>query len=307
MHAAVLRYFVAVARAGSIRKASEELHVASSAVSRQIQKIEDELGTPLFERLPNGLRLTQAGLITLRHAKATLHDFELLKSELGQLKGKKTGQVRIASLDSLFVRFLPEEISAFHALHPSVDFRIQSGVHNRIATLVAEGEADIGITFNLPHPEDTQLISDVPMPLMAMVAADHPLARESSVTLSQCSQYNLLLQLDTEPIRSLIEVELSALDRVGRTLVRSNNLMMLKPLIMSGAGVAFYTPVGMADEIARGAIVGVPLEGTRLGGLRLGLLVRRRQQLTPAASALVEQLGKSLSRLRFERKEAEQA
>ena len=61
MHAAVLRYFAAVARAGSIRKASEELHVASSAVSRQMQKLEEELGTPLFERLPNGLRLTQAG------------------------------------------------------------------------------------------------------------------------------------------------------------------------------------------------------------------------------------------------------
>lgn len=297
MHAAVLRYFVAVARAGSIRKASEELHVASSAVSRQIQKIEDELGTPLFERLPNGLRLTQAGKATLRHAKATLHDFELLTGELGALKGKKTGLVSIAALDSLFVRFLPDQIKEFHKLHPAVNFRVHSGVQSRIATMVAEGEIDIGITFNLPHPDDTRFIAEIPMPLMAMVSADHPLAKRPSVSLSECAQYNLLLQVDTEPLRSMIEVELSSLERTGRALVTSNNLMLLRPLIEAGVGVAFYTPLGMADQIRSGTIVGVPLEGSRLGGMRLGLLVPRRRQLSQAAEAMAAQLGKALGQL----------
>jgi DNA-binding transcriptional LysR family regulator len=292
-----LRYFVVVARAGSIRKASEELHVASSAVSRQIQKIEDELGTPLFERLPNGLRLTQAGMVTLRHAKATLHDFDLLKSELGALKGKNTGLVTIAALDSLFVRFLPEQIIKFHTAHPAVNFRVHSGVQSRIATMVAEGDVDIGITFNLPHPEDTEFIADIPMPLMAMVAADHPLARLSSVSLSECAQYNLLLQIDTEPLRSLIEVELSSLERSGRTMTTSNNLMILRPMIEAGLGVAFYTPLGMADQIRAGTIVGIPLKGSRLGGLRIGMLVPRRRQLSRAAQAMGEQLAGALADL----------
>lgn len=297
MHAAVLRYFVAVARVGSIRKASEELHVASSAVSRQIQKIEDELGTPLFERLPNGLRLTQAGVVTLRHAKATLHDFDLLKSELGALKGKNTGLVTIAALDSLFVRFLPEQIIAFHKAHPAVNFRVHGGVQSRISTMVAEGDVDIGITFNLPHPEDTEFIADIPMPLMAMVAANHPLAKLTSVSLSECAQYNLLLQIDTEPLRSLIEVELSSLERSGRTMTTSNNLMILRPMIEAGLGVAFYTPLGMADQIRDGTIVGVPLKGSRLGGLRIGMLVPRRRQLSRAAQAMAEQLAKALAEL----------
>ena len=297
MHAAVLRYFLAVARAGSIRQASEELHVAASAVSRQIQKLEQELGTPLFERLPNGLRLTQAGHIVLRHAKDTLHDFSLLQSDLGKLKGKKTGTITLAALDSLFVRFLPEQILAFHRANPAVNFRVQSGVQNRIASLVAEGETDIGITFNLPHPEDTRFVADIPMPLMAMVSARHPLARKSSVTLSECAQYNLMLQVDTEPLRSLIEVELSSLERSGRTLVPSNNLLLLRPMIEAGVGVAFYTPLGMAEEIRKGSIVGVPLTSHRLGGLRLGLLIPRHRQLTDAAEAMVEQLGAALARL----------
>ncbi|MDE1995932.1 MAG: LysR family transcriptional regulator, partial [Rhizobiaceae bacterium] len=71
MHASILKYFAEVARSGSIRKASDELHVATSAVSRQIKKLEDELGTPLFERFSDGLRLTAAGEIVLKHSKDT--------------------------------------------------------------------------------------------------------------------------------------------------------------------------------------------------------------------------------------------
>jgi DNA-binding transcriptional LysR family regulator len=297
MHAAILKYFIAVARAGSIRKASEELHVASSAVSRQIQKLEDEMGTPLFERLPNGLRLTQAGIVTLRHAKTTLEEFDLLRSEIGALKGRNTGLVRIASLDSLVVHFIPEQIMAFHRDNPDVDFRVQCGSHGRVTHLVANGEADFGITFNLAHPEDTKLVHDVAMPLMAMVSASHPLAGRASVTLSECAEYDLLLHLDNEPIRSLIDVELSVFERTGRAIVTSNNLLMLRSMVLLGAGVAFYTPIGLIDEIRAGTIVGVPLTGTRLGGLRLGVLVPRRRRQTHAVEAAIQQMCDALGEL----------
>lgn len=297
MHAAILRYFVAVAKAGSIRKASDELHVASSAVSRQIQKLEDELGMPLFERLPNGLRLTQAGVVTLRHARTTLEEFDLLKSEIGSLKGKNTGLVRIASLDSLLVHYLPEQIAAFNKINPDVDFRVHAGSHARVTNLVAEGEADFGITFNLPHPEDTKLINDVTMPLMAMMSSDHPLADKESVTLTDCAKYDLLLHLDNEAIRSLIDVELSVFERTGRAFVTSNNLILLRSMVLMGAGIAFYTPIGMIDEIRAGSIVGVPLKGSRLDALRLGILVPRRRKLTHAAEAMVDQLSNALCEL----------
>jgi len=297
MHAAILRYFSVVARSGSIRKASEELHVATSALSRQIQKLEDELDTPLFERLPKGLRLTRAGEAVLEHADRTLQDFEVLRGELGALKGVKSGQVRIACLDSLLVNFLPNQIRAFNRAHPGVDYRVQSGAHSRITAMVADGDADFGITFNVSHPDDTQLIHDIAMPLKAMVAKDHPLARLPAVTLSECAQYNLLLQLDTEPIRSLIEVELSVLHRSGRNFVTSNHIMLLRQMIRFGLGVAFYTPIGLVEELDAGEIVGVPLKGTRLGSLRLGLLVPKRRQMTHAASAMVEQLGGALAEL----------
>lgn len=299
MHSAALRYFAVVARAGSIRRASEELNVAASAVSRQVQKIEYELGLPLFERLPDGLRLTEAGRHVLQHAEHTLHNYELLKGHIGEMKGLRTGVVSIAALDSLVVRFLPSLIDRYHKQHPAMNYRLRSTTHGTIAQMVADGEADIGVTFDLPHPEDLGFVHDVPMPLMAMVSAGHPLARQKSVSLLDCTQFNLLLQLDTLAIQSLIEVELSVLQRSGRVLMASNNLLMLKHMVLKGQGVAFYTPLGMMEEIEDGRIVPVPLSGTRLGGMRMGLLVPRRRKLTPAVQDVIERIGAELKALRL--------
>jgi len=299
MHAAILRYFSAVARFGSIRAAAAELHVASSAVSRQILKLEDELGVDLFERVPRGLRLTHAGTMVLRHARTTLDDFDLLKSELGAIRGKRTGTVRIATLESLLAEVLPGQIIRFHKDNPAVNFTVQSGTHPEISSLVAEGEVDLGITFDLAIPEDMEFRHDVPMPVMAMVAPDHPLAQHNQVTISECAQYSLLLQLDIEPLRSLIDVELSVLERSGRTLASSNNLQVLRGLVKGGLGVAFFTPLGLLNRNEAGAIKSISLAGTRLGGLRLGILVRRNRRRTLATEAFIDQFADTLKSLRL--------
>ncbi len=297
MHSAALRYFVAVAEGGSIRAASETLRIAASAVSRQIQKLEDELGVQLFERHSGGLHLTKEGRATLDHARSVLEDFEQLKAKISSFQGTNTGTVRIASLDSLFVGFLPEQVRAFHEKNPKVSFRIQGGGQGRITHLVAEGDADIGVAFNLYLPGGAKVVTDIAMPIMAMVASSHPLAKRHSVTLVECAEHDLLLHFDNEPIRSLIEMELSILDRAGRTLVASNNLLALRSMIVSGAGVAFFTPIGFRDEIRNGSIVAIPLQQTRLRGLRLGLLVPKKRRQTPAVQAMVGQLSAAFADL----------
>ena len=113
MHASVLKYFVEVARCGSIRKAAQNLYVASSAVNRQILKLEAEMGTDLFDRLPNGIRLNAAGERMLQHIRATLNDFHLMRGELDELKDERTGHVSVAAMDSLFVDLLPAAVEEF--------------------------------------------------------------------------------------------------------------------------------------------------------------------------------------------------
>ncbi|MGV8833375.1 MAG: LysR family transcriptional regulator [Devosia sp.] len=294
MHASVLKYFVEVARSGSIRKASEEVHVATSALSRQIRKLEDELGTPLFERFSDGLRLTHAGEIVLRHATETLRQFEAMRSDLGEMRGKKTGRVHITCLDSLAVQFLPEFVRKFHRQHPAIDFRIRTASYNNIFRLLTEGDCDIAITFDLGRPHELDLISAVKMPLMAIVAADHPLARQKQVTLQECAQFRLLLQLDNEVMSSMIAWEIGALDRVIRTFVATNNQMLLKPLILSGEGVAFFTCLGLLKELEAGEVKALPIAGLRLNSMQVGIVTPSRRQLTGATQVVVEALSTEL-------------
>jgi len=296
MHASILKYFVVVARTGSIHKASAELHIATSALSRQIKKLEEELDVSLFDRLSSGLRLTPAGEQVLRHASSTLHAFDQLRGALGAMQGKQVGRVRIMCLDSLMVSFLPEQLAQFHHCHPDVSFHVQATGHGRIRNAVANGEVDLGITFDLDRCDSTQMLHRVPMPLVVCVSANHPLATRQSLSLPECAQYKLLLQADTQPIRCLIDMELSLFERIGRPLLISNLQALLKPFIIQGTGVAFFTPLGFMEEIQRGDIVPIPITESRLRDLHMGILVQKRWQLTRPAEAVALALGQALQR-----------
>ena len=297
MHAAALRYVDEVARAGSIRQAAERLNVAASAVNRQILKLEEAFGVQLFERLPRGMRLTPAGEIVVRHVRATLFDFDRARGEISELKGVKSGLVRIACLDSLLAHVLPEVITDFSRKHPAVAYLVESGVHGRIVHLVADGDADIGVTFDLePHPE-LVFSADIPMPIMATMAASHPLAGRREVSVGECAAYPLLLQQDTHPIRSQIDVELQILHKLRRPLVACNNMVLLKQLVVNGLGVAFYTPIGFLNELEAGSVRAVPIAGAAISSLRIGLLLHRRRKPAPAAAALIDALSLALQRL----------
>ncbi len=294
MHAAVLKYVEAVARAGSIRQAAERLNVAASAIDRQILKLEESLGVQLFERLPKGLRITAAGELVLRHVRSTLHEFDRLQSEIDDIKGIKSGLIRIACLDSLMLRFVPEALVNFHEQHAAVAFTVVGGTHGAIAQLLTEGQADIGITFNLPSGPELEYFDDVPMPIVAMVARDHPLARYGKLAIEDCTDYPLLLQEDIRPIRSLIDIELLGIRDLRPPLVVSNNMMLLKPLIRRGTGIAFYSPIGFLDELERGELVGIPLDVQPFKQLRVGLMVHRRRKPTPATRAFLDLLREQL-------------
>ncbi|WP_339426625.1 LysR family transcriptional regulator, partial [Pseudomonas proteolytica] len=108
IHSPMIVYFDVIRRAGSIREAARRLNIASSAVNRQLLKLETELGTPLFERLPGGLRLTNAGATFARHSIGVLQDAERVRSELEALQGLRTGHVELVAVEGLSSDLLPD-------------------------------------------------------------------------------------------------------------------------------------------------------------------------------------------------------
>ena len=295
MHAAVLRYFEAVAEDGSIRRASERLHISPSAVNRQILKLEDYLGTPLFERRPDGMRLTEAGDLVLRHAQATLHDFARLRGDIDKLRGVVSGDVTITTLDSLNVHLLPEALAAFIAAYPAVQVRVIACDPVETMHAVVQGNADLGLTFSPALRRGITVLEDVSCPMCAIMTPDHALATRESVSLDECGAYPLMYQEHFGSMQLFFGERMEAFKSAHKPVAISNTLAVLKRLLLRGAGIAFYTRLGFAKELASGRLVAVPLEGEPLSTLRLCLIAPSERKPTVAAHAMAEHLQQAMT------------
>ena len=175
-HLRILRYVDEVARTGSIRKAADHLNVTASAVNRRIMDLEEELGAPLFERRPRGVRLTAAGEVFVHYLREQDGDVERMKSQIEDLKGLRRGTVRIACSQALALDFLPREIAEFRARHPLVAFDVKVLDHEQAMAALAAYEVDLVLVFRPPFLPNFQPLMTLEQRLVAVMSTDHPLA-----------------------------------------------------------------------------------------------------------------------------------
>src|SRR4030088_3438435 len=115
-----LRYFVSVAETGKFTAAARDLHVAQPSVSKQVRKLESELGAALLERRRTGVALTDAGAILLPWAKRVLADLDGARSEVAGLATLERGRLSVGATPSLSTVLLPRVLAAFHSEHPGI-------------------------------------------------------------------------------------------------------------------------------------------------------------------------------------------
>ena len=147
-HLTQLRYIDVVAREGSIRKAAEKLSITSTALNRRILALEDEIGTPLFERLPGGVRLNTAGELFIQHVRMQITDLSRVLSHIADLSGIRRGNVRIGAGPEIVGAFLPTQVADYRKQHSAVTFEIvRMGSEETLASLRSL-DIDIGIVFD---------------------------------------------------------------------------------------------------------------------------------------------------------------
>ena len=142
---ASLRYAEQVVRSGSIQKAARELHVAASAINRQILQLEDELGLPMFERLPRGMRLTASGEAVIALARRWRQDERQLAAEVRRIQGVHQGLVALAAMDSMSNSVLPRLVDTLGASHPLVSLSIELATPDDAEVALIGGKADLGV------------------------------------------------------------------------------------------------------------------------------------------------------------------
>jgi len=297
MHASVLRYFLEVARSGSIRKAAQRLFVASSAVNRKSLQLEEELGAELVDRLPTGMRLNAAGECVLRHVRTTLHDFELLRFELDAQKGERSGHITIVAMDSLFVDVLPGAIDEFTVEFPAVTFTLLAMSPSEVPAKVAGGEADIGICFVTRAPAGTEIVASAAFPIGVVMATSHPLAGRAEIRYEDCRGYPFLLSHGRWPIYDALAPAYAEFWDSIKPRISSNASPLLKRSVVAGRGIAFFSRLGFMKEIASGEAVWRPLADPAINKLRAGIIVGRGRALPFVERTFLDRLVRRLKDL----------
>ncbi|MDQ8022108.1 MAG: LysR substrate-binding domain-containing protein [Moraxellaceae bacterium] len=290
LHARLLHYLDETARTGSIRKAAERLNVVPSAISRQIMAYEDELGTPIFERLPRKLVLTAAGEIIIRHVRATLKEMERAQDQIEELKGLRRGEITVAVMSGLAANLVPRAIAQFQQRNQrvQVNMRLLSSGEEIIAA-VTSGEAQLGIGFDFPAAPGVRVLDHVLGQLGAVMAPDHPLASHPSLRISECLGYRLIVADASMVIRPYLD-QLFARSKIEPWFaIETNSIEVMRHTAMMDQGITFLTPIDIDFELHAGRLTWVPVRELAQHQQKL-LLIGPEKNVGALVSVFVENL-----------------
>ncbi len=299
MHHSILRYITEVARQGSIRRAATALNVASSAINRQIIKAEENFGVLIFSRSADGVEVTDIGKTIVAHCERTLRDYTQLQQAIASFRSQRTGHIRISAIDSTTLRLIPEVIAAFRRRHPDVIFTIRTVEPEDTMDDVANGVADIGISFTRLIHHDVRIVVERPAPFGCLVYPGHPLANAGEVALDQCLEYRFVRTHNVRGTDSLINRDLNLGLANLTTVMHASSLVVAKQAILDRMGIGIYTKIGFLPEIAAGTIRFVRLTDPIAADYRLGVVIPAQRYLAPLVQSFVAALTRHLKACDF--------
>ena len=297
MHARVLRYLDEVVRRGSIRKAAEYLHVAPTAVNRQILDLEAELGAPLFDRIHNRLRLTPLGEMVLTHVRSTLREHAALRERIADLKGMRRGEITVAATSGLAGSLLPSLVYDFRSSHPGMVVRVIDLPTQAIVSTVEAGEVDLGLAYDLAPRPGLRMLAASEWQIGAILPVKHPLAHHSSLLLSECVGHPLILPAPALTIRSLLDEAFARSAIEVTPVAESTSMALMQRLVMLGEGIALLNALDVLEELDHGSLSFVSLRDAHLQRQTLMLFVRKGAELSAAASLMAASIESALARL----------
>jgi DNA-binding transcriptional LysR family regulator len=289
------RYFAAVAERSSIRAAARTLNVAPSAINRQILMIERALGIELFERVGRTLRISEAGQILLQNVRQSQRGFEESLSAIAALRGLQRGKIAVATVESVSVSLLPDVLAAFAAQYPGIEITVNVASSQAVSAFVRAGEADIGFTFNPGSLEGLRAVYERDLPLGALVAPSHPLAKRRRVPLADCLKYPIALPMQGLSLRAILEAAIARMPEPPRAAFEANSLRLMSALALRGRCIAFQTAIGIEKELSAKSLVLIPLSDPLLPLDRFTIVEPAGRKPSLAAAALLRQIVAQLS------------
>lgn len=297
LHAALvslpLRHFLEVARTGSVSQAAQHLHVAASAVSRQLSKLEGALGVALFERQVRGMQLTLAGERLLQHVAGLETDSEHLVPQLLDLGRQAQQRVRLACTEGFAAGLVPRCIAAYREVHPGTQFQLRVESPAAVSALLLRSEVDLALRFSLAPEPGVAVLHASPAPVFALMVPSHPLAGRARLGVRDVADYPVLTGEPHTTGRQLFDLA-CALEGLHCVPAMESNVSSALLPMLGPRDVALASYATAAHWVEAGRLVARPLSDAPLQQRQSQLLARQGAALAPGAAQFAQALVRAL-------------
>jgi len=294
-----LRYIRAIAETGSFSRAAERCQIAQPSLSQQVLKLEEELGTKLFDRLGRSVRLTEAGRAFLPHARSILNQMEAARASVANQVADVRGSVVAGVIPTIAPYLMPAYAAAFARAYPDAKLRIVEETTPILVEELRSLSVDLAILALPLRHKDLEVFPLGTEPLYAVLPEDHPHAGAKSVALRELRGESFVMLRDGHCFRDL-SIAACAHARVEpRIAFESDQFRSVLGMVAAGVGVSLVPAmavdrnagcryVRLSDARATRTIAAVVLRGRSFNRVQRAFLAGLRKEGNGNAQALAE-------------------
>jgi LysR family hydrogen peroxide-inducible transcriptional activator len=249
-----LEYLVALAEERSFTRAAERLSIAQPSLSQQIQKLEKEIGQPLFDRLPRGVSTTEAGQKLLEHARRILAEIEDAKRQARESRGAISGALTIGAIPTVAPFLLPAVMKEFATRHPDVTLELVEDVTARLLEQVDQGKVDFAVMSDA-DPGRTLILETIGREdLVLLLPAEHKLAKRKTISWDEIHDERFLVLHDMHCLSGQVMTFCRPHGVTPQIAARGAQLATLAEMISVGLGVSVVPTMMMANDRGVGRV-----------------------------------------------------
>jgi DNA-binding transcriptional LysR family regulator len=277
-----LQIFEAIVQFGSFTRAAEELHLTQPTVSMQIKKLETNIGLPLFEHVNKKVFLTDAGRILEEHTRDVLDSFNNIEMEIADLKGMKTGLLRLAVVTTAKY-FAPRALGQFCEQYPGVDVSLKVTNRERLIERMAQNKDDLYIMGRPPQSKDVIFEPYLANPLVVIASRNHPLAGHKNISPQQLADHPFIMREVGSGTRMATEKFFDDQNVKLKIRMELGSNEAIKHAIDAGLGISVLSRHTLVLEGENGRLVVLDVNGFPLSwqwhvgyskGKRLSIIVK---------------------------------
>lgn len=273
--------FIKVVELGSLTKAAEAVGCTQSAVSHILNDLEEEFGFALLQRSRSGAKLTENGVRILPAIRGILNYSEQLSQTVASIRGLDTGVVRVGTITSVAVQWLPGILKQFGEEHPNIDFKLYNGDYGDVSRWLSEGSVDIGF-LSLPTELDCECIPLVEDRLLAVLPKDHPMASLPRFPVAQMQHEYFISLLESSDHDARGVLEAAGIQPNIRFAARDDYAIIA--MVEQGLGVSIMPELLLQRQTEDVVTMELVPRASRL----IGLAIPRVSQNSPAARSFAD-------------------